>query len=248
MGNFDNTSNPAFVGATAAGPLLFSLIDPLTPNDQWSVDQLRQHYDYNLQQVPICHASGNLMQKHCPAEVSGWFIPGVSPIKSEPIYKAIPINSRTQLRACEKTEDDTTEEIYAFWPSEFLSLYAQAGIPLNKPPQYSPECSLNDRHSKGNSPVIVSPHAPLTYIHDPLRPIPLKANHDSDVKQLYWFINQQYLGPSSVKTDLYWHTAPGEHIVTVIDDNGRASHINVNVNANAELHDGKTQANIANYQ
>ncbi len=234
VGNFDNTSNPAFVGATAAGPLLFSLIEALTPNDQWSVDQLWLQNAYNLQQVPICHASGNLMQKYCPAEVLGWFIPGVSPIKSEPIYKAIAINSKTQLRACLITKDDTTEKVYAFWPSEFLSLYAKAGIALNKPPQYSPECTLNDRQSQGHSPVIVSPHSPLIYIHNAQQPILLKADHDSDVKQLYWFINQQYLGVSSAYKQLYWDTSPGNHTVTVIDDNGRASHTRLTVRADAE--------------
>ena len=82
MGNFDGRPNNAFVGRTAAGPLLFQIIDSLRSN--WP-EPNQPHLPppgANLKTVEFCAVSGELPEPWCTQRVTGWFIPGVSPIRS----------------------------------------------------------------------------------------------------------------------------------------------------------------------
>ncbi len=53
--------------------------------------------------------------------------------------------------------------------------------------------------------------------------MPLSAVTDGDVKTLYWFVNQAYLGQTSPQTPYLWHAKPGKYIIRVIDDHGRTN-------------------------
>jgi penicillin-binding protein 1C len=53
--------------------------------------------------------------------------------------------------------------------------------------------------------------------------IPLKADADSDVKKLYWFIDGVFQGESVQNKPLFVNLGAGKHTVQVIDDLGRHS-------------------------
>lgn len=52
----------------------------------------------------------------------GYFIPGVSPIKVTDVYRAIPIDKKTGLRACYYDKETTEMQVYEFWPSDITNL------------------------------------------------------------------------------------------------------------------------------
>ncbi len=227
VGNFDGEGNEAFVGRTAAGPLLFSLFDSVQDRQGWQVSDLVTIEHLNLKQVDVCDKTGDLYQKHCGSAVVSWFIPGVSPIKVSNIYRSIPINMQTGLRACFRQPGVTEMKIYEFWPSDFLHIFNQAGISLNTPPAYEANCNLVDKSNSGRKPVITSPQRTIEYVvrlaSKNARQIPLKAIVDSDVTNVHWFIDQAYIGSTKNGTTLLWDSRPGHFQVLAVDDSGRST-------------------------
>ncbi len=52
--------------------------------------------------------------------------------------------------------------------------------------------------------------------------IPLRATADADVRTLFWFVDDRYVGRSKPGTPLFWKPRPGRYRVRVVDDLGRA--------------------------
>ena len=228
VGNFDGEGNPAFVGVDAAAPLMFDIIDAMhaqEPNLPPTVTRTPE----NLTRVEVCALSGHLPGRHCQHTVPTWFVPGVSPIKTCEVHRAVTVNSRTGQRTCRPGTPGmagTRTEVYEYWPSDLLKLFRQAGIPRRVPPVESPECPLDSRAAHGQPPQITSPQTNLVY---PLRAkrigketIPLQAVTDADVRSVYWFIDEKLLGKSVSGQPFFWSAKPGSFMVRAVDDQGRA--------------------------
>src|SRR5438477_1597 len=98
IGNFDGKPNPAFVGRAAAAPLLFQIIDSLRAS--WP-DRIEPHLPppgANLKRVEFCAVSGDLPEIHCTHRVEGWFIPGISPIKTCDVHQEVLVDVAIGLR------------------------------------------------------------------------------------------------------------------------------------------------------
>lgn len=239
IGNFDGQGNNAFVGRTAAGPLLFKLLDVVsqksdTPYDPVQIQQL------NLKWVDICKTTGDLLEVECPDKGKTLFIPGVSPIKSTNIYRQIWLDNETGLRRCDKNTELATQKVFAFWPTEFQSLFAQAGVHIAKPPRLMPDCDLADIAVQGDNPTINSPLTDVSYVvEDRMQStasIPLEASADAEANYLFWFSNNQFIGSTDLSetqstAPLMWRAKPGEYKVQVSDDLGRSTIVSVQVHA-----------------
>ena len=103
----------------------------------------------------MCDVVGGLAGEHCPKTVMAYFIPGKSPIETSSVYRAIPIDNATGLRACTRDPETTHMAIYEFWDSEYLDMFARAGIHRNSPPPYVDGCNLNDM-SESDVPIIIT--------------------------------------------------------------------------------------------
>src|SRR6476646_2534821 len=89
VGNFDGGANPAFVGRTAAAPLLFQIIDSLRAAWPEPTVPHQPLPGANLKRVEFCALSGDLPNRFCTQHVEGWFIPGVSPIKTCDVHREV---------------------------------------------------------------------------------------------------------------------------------------------------------------
>ncbi len=157
VGNFDGRANPAFVGRTAAGPLLFQIIDTLRAAWPEPIVPHEPPPGANLKRVEFCALSGDLPNRFCTHHVKGWFIPGVSPIKTCSIHREILVDAKSGLRV--PFDDGTRQvirEVYEFWPSEFLTLFERAGIPRRVPPPFLVGTGSELVSRVGQKPVIVS--------------------------------------------------------------------------------------------
>jgi len=63
---------------------------------------LEKEYELNVRKIPMCKSSGDLALQHCPDPMSGWFIPGVSPIRKQGTYQEVLVDTATGLRACKE--------------------------------------------------------------------------------------------------------------------------------------------------
>ena len=187
-----------------------------------------------MKKLLVCSATGDLYEKHCPSSTESWFIPGVSPIKVSNIYRKIPVDRETGLRACSHQAGVTDFKVYEFWPSDFLQIFIQAGISLKTPPKYLSGCSMDEKSASGQMPVITSPQNTVEYAlnmkSDTANLIPLVATVDPDVDQIYWFVDDKYVGSSVSRQAFLWKASPGSFRVRAVDDAGRGDSKRIVVN------------------
>jgi len=228
VGNFDGSSNPAFIGVKAAAPLFFQIVDSvraqrLDPPDAPRVPPA------HVAKVDVCAASGDLPNEYCPQTVSTWFLPGKSPIRSSTLHRAVYIDERTNQPVCAASEF-TRREILEFWPSDMLRLFREAGMPRREPPLL-PDCAGDASKSVGEAPQIVSPLRGVTYTVrlSKLAPIALRADGARNT-ELFWFANQGFVGRSGAGESLAWNPAqPGRYILRAVAADGAADARTVDV-------------------
>ena len=222
VGNFDGQGNPAFVGRQAAAPLFFRIVNAIR-SEQQNFSVPKHIPPLTVEPVEVCATSGQLPTRYCKHKKHSWFIPGVSPIDKCQIHRPVYVEIKTGLRACNNRVKDTNEKVYEFWSSDLLKIFKQAGIPRRVPPPYHPACDIDQISQQGKKPMITSPRTKLSYQFRPgkKQAIPFTAVSDSDVKKLYWFIDESFIGSSKPGKPLFWKAKPGQYLVRVIDDQGR---------------------------
>jgi penicillin-binding protein 1C len=222
VGNFDGRANPAFVGRTAAAPLLFQIIDSLRAAWPEPTVPHQPPAGANLKRVEFCALSGDLPNRFCTQHVEGWFIPGVSPIKTCDVHREVLVDMATGLRV--PIDDGTRQlkrEVYEFWPGDFLTLFEQAGIPRRVPPPFPPDTGSELASRVGQKPIIVSPNSKEILLASK-KTIPLRAKTEADVREIFWFAGKQFVGKAAPNQVLEWTAVAGDYEVTALDDHGHA--------------------------
>ena len=218
------------MGREAAAPLFFSIADSLEPADV-ALQEARPPPGLNLRQVQVCATTGDLPGTHCPGTTLSWFIPGVSPIKVATVYRALPIDPATGLRTCHPGAN-TRQVVFEFWPSNLRAVFRRAGIAIRRPPPWSPECGLDETSASGLPPRIRSPQRTLTYHaarSGQYSRILFSAIADDDAQNLFWFVNDRFVGRAAPDEDYLWNPEPGRFTVRVVDDTGRADAVGITV-------------------
>lgn len=223
IGNFNGAGNPAFVGADAAAPLFFRIVDALAIAQPDQALPARVP-PAGVRRVAVCAGSGDLPNADCPHTIDTWYIPGKSPIRVSQLHRRVAIDLQTNQPACPPfAAADVRFETYEFWPSDMLALYREAGVPRRQPPPL-PACARVD---SADAPRIASPLRNVTYAlrSSPQDAITLDAAVAADVQRVYWFDGRSLLGSRFV-TDaaIQWHPdAAGAHVIRVVDDHGRSA-------------------------
>lgn len=221
LGDFNYQGNPSLIGKEIAAPLFFEILEAMEQSFGALAVMDKHPETLRLTQLLVCKASGMLPTPLCPEVEMTWFIPGVSPIQKDTLYREIAINGNTGLRTCH-VDRSTRFEVYEFWPSDVLKLFKQAGIRRRIPPPYEVGCFQH--HDKGLRPRISSPQTELVYFVHDLRKdrIPLSVITDADVSKVYWFMNNEYLGSVTAGKPLLWNANSGHFRLHVVDDHGRS--------------------------
>jgi penicillin-binding protein 1C len=232
IGNFNGVGNPAFVGRSCAGPLLFQIIDRLVTSGRARLGPLVPPPGANLKQVDFCAVSGDLPGAFCKHRISGWFIPGVSPITTCSVHREVLVDARSGLRLLHDN-GDCRKEVYEFWPSNMLRLFEQAGMPRRVPPPFGPDEAVDYLARIGNAPRILSPSGGEAYAvrggSSDGDVIPLVAQTDAGVNKVHWFAGSQYLGTAESGRPLEWPARPGKWHLIAVDDQGRSASREVTV-------------------
>lgn len=224
LGNFNGEGNPALTGIDAAAPLWLHIADalPLLTNQH----EPPRPAPAGLTRVDICSASGELPNRWCPRIESGWFIPGKSPIRVSHLHRPVWINRTTGAAVCSPDAANAQQIIFEFWSSDLAHLFRQAGLPRRAPPTPA-NCQAELPITGGDAPVITSPYSGLHYTVRQSRSeesLALNATTAADVKFVYWFINNSFIGRSKPGSALSWRPVlTGEYQITVTDDRGRSN-------------------------
>jgi penicillin-binding protein 1C len=225
LGNFSGKSNPAFIGRSLAGPLLFELIDGVLLESGTQARPFVASSSLNVAEVEVCSISGLLPGPNCVHKKKSLFIPGTSPIHTCEIHREIDIDIKTGLRSCLSLNQPSRKEIYEIWPSDMQALFHLAGMPRKLPPEFHPLCKAEE--APGYPPTITSPKQDVVYNvrfkSKNAETIPFTAIADGDARQLLWFVDEHYLGKAFPDKPLLWKAKPGSYTIRVTDDLGRTS-------------------------
>ena len=231
VGNFDSSSNPAFVGIQAAAPLFFRMADAMRSRE--IMQDMNALPPRTVTRVEVCAASGDLPNAACPQKAFTWFIPGVSPIKVSDIHRRVMIDTRTGLIACPPYDmKHVHPEVFEYWPSELAQSFAKAGMPRRKPPVN--RCNnTNPSGGDDQAPHITSPLTSVVYtlrMRASSQTIPLACNLSADSHNVFWFVDSSYVGDGKAGIAISWTPSHAGHFnVRAVDDLGRAADRDIEV-------------------
>ena len=234
LGNFNGYGNPAFNGRFLATPLMYEIIESLLPEivdaEQYKVVTYPPE---TIIETKMCAVSGQMAHPHCNRQVLTLYIPGKSPIDKCRICREIYVNTKTGYRTFKQTGKFIKKQVYEFWPTDLLSLFKKAGIPRKTPPPFDPGENLDRLSITGIPPEIISPLEDTEYLLQPemssFNNLPLKVTADADVQEVYWFIDNKYIGKASPDQIEYWSLSPGTFTVGVVDDHGRSDYRKIQI-------------------
>lgn len=225
VGNFDNTPNPAFVGARIAAPLFWDMADAVYSMERITDTAMQNIENLNIRKVKVCSGTGDLNTSLCPDVAETLFIPGVSPIEDSGVYREILIDTATGMRACVNVPGSTERVVWEFWPTDLQRVFRSAGIMKPAPPPFLPECGVEDNPG-GLPPEIISPKYGVIYHRSLSQPqgtvITLHAAGDADATDFFWFSGSSFIGRSTPNEHLVWTPPGGTSVIRVVDNFGRA--------------------------
>lgn len=96
-----------------------------------------------------------------------------------------------------------------------------------------PDCALDMLSHSGTPPAITYPQPKVVYDINNFpgreREIPFIASGGADVDDIYWFVNNKFVGKSENGKPFFWRALAGEHRLQAVDNLGRTSSIIFNV-------------------
>lgn len=214
VGHFDGQPMPGLFAADTAAPLLWQTVKRL----RLPADSTHRMPPEDVVRIPVCAVSGDLAGKHCQNCPDGWFIGGVSPIKS-----------------C-KVHQQTDQGIVEIWSADRLEQFRKAGFPRSARHQPDLEDHPHQPHETAAvapPPQILSPQSALTYYIQDSSPeqnrIQLEANAAPGTRQIHWFADHRYLGATPPAKPLAWSPLAGDYELQAMDDAGRVSSRRISV-------------------
>ena len=222
LGNFDNHSSVDLVGADAAGPILFDLLEALESAAPSPEPEIRPA---DLKQVEVCAVSGHAPTAACPERRAAWALRARVPTRPCPYHVAVEVDVDRGLavnpscRAGRQVERRT----FLVWPGDVRRFLAARHRAQPSPPSLAPECEAVTRRE----PILVEP--PPGQI---LMLVPGVPASDQEVAlladaalgaRLSWFVDGEYLGAAAAGETLWWTPRPGRHRILVMDQAGASA-------------------------
>ncbi|HVS12576.1 MAG TPA: penicillin-binding protein 1C, partial [Thermoanaerobaculia bacterium] len=230
LGNFDNRGAVDLVGAEAAGPVFFDLLEALA--DRRAPTALPR-IPAELQTVEVCAESGYLPGAACPIRRGALALRNRVPTERCPYHLRVDIDLDTGLalnpscRAGRRWESRSV----AVYPASLHRWLAREEKRLPRMPPLDPGCV--ERQASTAALRIVSPPAQRTLLLLPGVPaedqeVPLQAEAEG-AQRISWFVDGRYLGSAPASEALWWTPARGTHEVLATDGGGATARATLRV-------------------
>ncbi len=231
LGNFDETPSPDLVGAEAAGPLFFDLLEALDGR----LPPRPEAPPPDLTAIDVCAVSGALPTAACPARRRALAPRRHVPTAPCPYHVALDVDVATGLALSPTCRAGHAYERRTFlaWPATVRRWLSdeQRGFP--EPPALAPGCEAGGPRQP---PSILSPPPRQVALLIPGVPpsrqgIALEAESHSASAQLSWFVDGELLGTYPSDQRVYWTPRPGQHDIVVTDEAGLSARRKLEVRA-----------------
>lgn len=219
VGNADGEGRAGLTGASVAGPVMFDIFHQL-PETSWFSEPV-----YETEQVVICTKSGHRAGSDCekthlvsiPAK---GLQTGLCPYHSV-IFTDRETRSKRVSSRCSSPENMQAEQLFRL-PPAMAAYYRTVNTGYRELPGWAQGCE-----ETGNT-------QPMEMVYPPANAeiyIPLEADgqkgravfelaHESSGAEVFWFMDEVFIGKTSSRHQLSIDASPGEYILSLTDNFG----------------------------
>lgn len=217
VGNADGEGRPGLVGVATAAPLMFDVFD-LLPNSTW----FSTPYD-EMREVSICPESGHRTTNACIYGVTK-FIP-VQGLETTPcsFHKIVQLNKTKTHRvntSCVTQEDLVPTSWFALPP--VMAYYYKKNNPFYQSlPPFMEGCDNSSTvPMQFIYPEVGSTFFLPTNFDGNDNQLIVKIAHEFPEKEVFWYLNEEYVGSTSEFHELAVIPKTGKHLITAVDEDG----------------------------
>lgn len=216
VGNADGEGRPGMTGASAAAPLMFEIFKIL-PESGW----FEIPYD-DLVKIKVCKKSGYKSSDLC-MDTESTYVP-LNGLKSAlcPYHKKVFLDKTGHYRVtsdCYKVTD-MKEQIWFVLPTVMEWYYKSKNPFYVTLPPYHPDCNNNET----NLDIIYPQPGARIFIPRGFGSVRQKtvfeAAHRNPSETIFWHLDNEYLGSTNTIHQMEVLTTPGEHILTLVAEDG----------------------------
>ena len=235
VGNFSGQGSPALTGADVASPLLFELFNSLAYNGAGDWFAPPASLDFRL----VCAETGLVPGDNCPTQLLDYYLPGVSGsqrCQHQQLVLTSADGRYSYCRACAPASG-YRRELFPNGRPEVLAFRESQGLPTRRLPPHNPACRLvRGAEAAGTTGpeaapllAITSPAAHAEYVLDATekQQLLLSCAAASEVRQVYWYVNDQFLRAAPATARVFFRPRPGEVKISCADDHGRTVNVRV---------------------
>jgi penicillin-binding protein 1C len=229
LGNLDYTPSAALVGAEAAGPVLFDLLEGVEARSRPPAPDPMPR---DVVEVEVCAWSGRTPGPACTDRATARALASHVPAERCPWHVELDVDVATgeALGPLCRAGRAWERRSYAVWPASVRRWLAEHGRAVPDLPRPAPACV----QAEPAPPRIVSPaqRAVLLLVAGvPVerQRVPLEADAVSAAGALDWFIDGEYLGSAPPDGRLWWTPRPGRHEILVSGENRLSAHRTIEV-------------------
>jgi penicillin-binding protein 1C len=231
-GNADGEGRPGLTGITAAAPVLFDLAG-ITGSGTWFTEPVE-----DLTMINVCVQSGYRAGPDCPETTE---VPAcINGLRSEacPFHKIIHLDrsSTRQVTADCISPSEIKNVPWFILPPAMEYFYRQKHPEYKILPPFAPGCS-DDKKIPVMEFIYPSPGVKIFIPRDQTgsltRIIPEVA-HRNPKKKIFWHLDEKYIGTTTFIHQVEILAEPGEHVLTVVDEDGNSLNCRFSIIGNRE--------------
>lgn len=228
QGNLDRTPSVHLVGASAAAPLLFDVLESLASTDDALVDT---DVPSDLMQVEVCALSGRVPGPACEHTRIALARAQRVPTERCGFHDEVETDVATGLRVLPgcRAGKTTRTDVATVWPAPVRRFLNARFRGMPRAPSLHPDCVRDDTAA----PRILSPVSGVTMLMVPglavdRQEVPFEASGSGT---LSWYVDGEHVGDAPADERLWWTPTLGAHRVVAMDERGRRAHVALDVSS-----------------
>jgi penicillin-binding protein 1C len=218
VGNASGEGRPLLTGVGYAAPLMFDIFNLLPRSTSW----FRQPYD-EMTRIAVCRQSGHRVSEYCEHRDSIWVTQAGLLSSVCPYHRLVHLDRDERYRvnsSCYPTYEMVHRSWFVLPPAQEW-YYRRHHADYRPLPPIDPRCSLDESSPMQMIyPVYGVSVTPTKQLSGEKGKIVLQAAHNRSESTIYWHIDDQYIGSTHENHQLACLPEPGNHILTLVDDEG----------------------------
>lgn len=222
VGNANGSGVPDLTGARAAGPILFDLFG-LLPSCNW----FSKPEEKDGMMITVCSHSGYMAGRHCKETKKNLLPDGSAGSRPCPYCRAVTVSIDGKFRIADRSEPTRMERYFALPPvieHFYKPLHPEYnGLPpLKQGTVTDPANTIHFIYPTSGS-VITLPRK----LDGSRNPFVCKVAHTTPSTELFWHIDNTYLGSTRDIHQMSITPTKGVHTIVVIDASGTEQRITI---------------------